>query len=369
MRATQNAGMELVSFIAHSAGDAVAQIRERLGPDAVVVHIRPLPNRGLARLWRKPQFEVLAGRPPEAGRRLDMTSDAPAGPSPSGSSESGLPTADVSATAAVESGLALEAVGGGSVSGEALRWPVGKVLEQAGFLPVAVQRILDHLEQRGARPEGQNLGQQLGLVREALKQLWRKPPPMVPGSLRPHVLVGPPGSGKTTCLCKWLAQVALVEGRPARVWRLDGSTANTAESLEVYAQALGIPVERSWQARSQPDEETVQFIDLPGTDWQRPEALAELARQLRSYPSPQVHLTLNGAYETPLLVRQIRAFGVLPVEDLILAHLDEESRWGKVWNLILGTNFPVRFLSAGQNIPGDFHVATPERLLSRQFPL
>jgi len=35
----------------------------------------------------------------------------------------------------------------------------------------------------------------------------------------------------------------------------------------------------------------------------------------------------------------------------------------------LGTSYPLRFLSAGKNIPGEFWDATPERLLERNFPL
>jgi flagellar biosynthesis GTPase FlhF len=53
---------------------------------------------------------------------------------------------------------------------------------------------------------------------------------------------------------------------------------------------------------------------------------------------------------------------------LILTHLDEEPRWGKLWNVVLGTKYPVRFLSAAQNIPGEFLSATAERILIRQFP-
>ena len=57
----------------------------------------------------------------------------------------------------------------------------------------------------------------------------------------------------------------------------------------------------------------------------------------------------------------------LPIEDLILTHLDEEPRWGKIWNIVLGTNYPVRYLSAAQNVPGDFYHAAAERILARQF--
>lgn len=81
--------MELITFIAESAADAVQQVRTRLGPSAVVVNVRPLAATG--RKWfgrRKASFEIIAYRPDETspGResptlsRLDAISDAPAGP-------------------------------------------------------------------------------------------------------------------------------------------------------------------------------------------------------------------------------------------------------------------------------------------------
>jgi len=68
------------------------------------------------------------------------------------------------------------------------------------------------------------------------------------------------------------------------------------------------------------------------------------------------------------LLAQIRAFAALPVADLGFTHLDEERRWGKLWNFVLGTDYALRFLSAGQNIPGNFFEATAELVLARQFP-
>src|SRR5580704_7646040 len=55
--------MQPISFTAETAEEAVAQIRARLGPEAVVLNVRPLPANGLARLWQKPMIEVLAYRP------------------------------------------------------------------------------------------------------------------------------------------------------------------------------------------------------------------------------------------------------------------------------------------------------------------
>jgi flagellar biosynthesis protein FlhF len=103
-------------------------------------------------------------------------------------------------------------------------------------------------------------------------------------------------------------------------------------------------------------------------DWRNPLAIRELSGQLTRMGSPHIHLVLNGAYDIHVLLAQARAFSVLPLEDLIISHLDEEPHWGKLWNLTLGSGLPIRHLSAGQNIPGEFWEASAERILARQFP-
>jgi flagellar biosynthesis protein FlhF len=396
--------VNLIPFIANSAQDAVAQIRAQLGPQAVVVHVRPLPPKGLARLWARPRFEVLAHRPNPSLPHLDLTSDHPAFPShelpPQDSASHGLPqkavgeqlmhghrprnvgSADAptnpspsvsnppdAATACRSSQPADPVTPSITLIESAARsWQVGPVLERAGLLPLNAQLVVDQLVRRhGPRPPA-SLAQEIALSRLALASLWRKPPQPLERTLRPHVFVGAPGVGKSTCLCKWLAQTVLVENRPARAWRLDHSSANRADLIEVYGEILGVPIERVWRLDGLPDDDQVRFIDLPGIDWQDPVAMKNLAQQLASYLAPQIHLVLNGAYDLPLLLAQVRAFSQLPLDDLIITHLDEENRWGKLWNLVLGTNCSLRFLSAGQNIPGDFLHASPDQILARQFP-
>jgi flagellar biosynthesis protein FlhF len=342
------------TFIAESVLDAVTQIRAKLGPDAVVLHVRPLPAGGLARLWRKPRIEILAQAPARpATARLDCLDEAPAG----GEAPSPPPAAAEGAT---------------TPTAGAPGWRVGPLLASTGLLPVHVQRVIEELRRRHGELPPESLRKEIGLARSVLADLWPARP--APASGTPsdtHVFVGAPGSGKTTCLCKWLARTVLVEGRTARVWRLDGRTANTAETLSVYAEILGVPVERCAPAEGAqlPGAGAAEriFVDLPGAAAGDATALRELRWRVGKWPGAQVHLVLNSAYELSLLLEQVRAFSVLPVTDLIFTHLDEESRWGKLWNFALGTNFTLGHLSAGQNVPGQFEPATAEAILARQF--
>jgi len=107
------------------------------------------------------------------------------------------------------------------------------------------------------------------------------------------------------------------------------------------------------------------FVDLPGVEISDAHALNALRDQIASLPSPRVHLVLNAAYEMPALLTQWRAFELCEPEDLIFTHLEEEPRRVKLWNFVFGTNCSLRFLGAGQKIPGEFLNASPENL----FPL
>jgi len=377
--------MEIVPFIAESAADAARQVRERLGPEAVVVQVRPVEPG--TRSWfgkkARTRFEVLAYRPeaqPESGpaigvaprERLDLVAgDEPLSPvkvengarherSPAkarGTNGAGLAPAAIDPVDATP----LARSGGGS-------WRAGSLLESAGLLPHEAQGVVDRLRKDHGDSAPPAMADELVLVKRALKEGWRNAVPMLPTGGETHVLVGAPGVGKTTSLSKWLTQVALGEGRPVRVWRLDGQTANTAEALAVYCDVLGVPLARRWCDGDGADPGESGFVDLPGTDWRDATALAKLVEQVKGLGAVRVHLVLNGAYDMTLMMRQVRAFSVLPIEDLIVTHLDEEARWGKLWNLVLGTNYSVRFLGAGQNVPGDFRLATADQLLMRQFP-
>jgi flagellar biosynthesis protein FlhF len=334
-----------IPFIAASPEEAVSQIRNRLGSDAVVLNVRPIKPPGLARLWRKSMIEVMAYRP-----------EAPAPASPA--------AAPVN-TALAEFRQELEEMRQ-QMDLNSSGWRVAGLLQKTGLLPLHAQQIVDDLKSAHGEVPPAGLAEEVALARTRLARKWRSP--YVIGARSMHVLIGPAGSGKSTVLCKWLTQTALIEDRLARVWRLDGATANTAEFLSVHSEALNVAVERCWTAEGRNLTEDIGFIDLPGVDWRNALAIREMSGQLMRLGSPHMHLVLNGAYDIKVLLEQARAFSVLPLEDLIVTHLDEEVHWGKLWNLALGTGLPIRYLSAGQNIPGGFWEATADRILANQFP-
>ena len=242
-------------------------------------------------------------------------------------------------------------------------WRSGRLLRQMGLLPLYVEQVLERARSLHGGNRPGSCSEEFAQVQSALISFWRPATRVAKTSPPIHVFVGPPGSGKTTALCKWLAKSVLVEGRAVRVWRLDGEAVNFAGLLDAYGEILKVAIQREWPARVILTGFDLGFVDLPGVDAQDLPAAERLRARLSAIPGAHVHLVLNAAYDVHVLLAQARAFASVPVDDLIFTHLDEEKRPAKLWNLVLGTNFTVRFLSRGQNIPGEFVCARAQSLI------
>jgi flagellar biosynthesis GTPase FlhF len=328
--------MKLIPFVAKNADAALAQIHEQLGSDAVVVSVRRLPAYGISRLWQHTgNIEVVACVADEPLRHKAHTVP---------------PGEDAYVPFFTEKIEPIVPPTPTPRPWRSITW-----LESLGLLP----SLADRLEQKvcalhGNEPPPMPIAE-WSAVRNALADFWHPARQVMEGTGRPHVFVGPPGSGKTTVLCKWMTRAVLADNQQVQAWRLDGETANTAEFLTLHGEMIGVPVNRFWRAPDGPA--TLLFVDLPGVEMHNPSALSSLQFQVGALPQPHVHLVLNAACETSVLFEQIHAFAALAPEDVIFTHLDEERRRVKLWNFVLGTNCSLSFLSAGQKIPGEFHRA------------
>ena len=384
--------MKVQTFIAPTAKEAIEAVHSSLGPDAMVVNIRKLPKPGWQGLFQSPQVDVSAvvngmasAKPgvesdverqhhdpistdvnapaesnPQVGSRLDIVDDTPIEiPKLSAPAVSDNLFNEPPPKSFVEPlGQAVpeeQVAAGNGVD-------IETVLEGIGVLPLQVERLLRLAKQRFPTLDSCPLGDQVQYIRHCLIDHWNS----LAKEARKHsharkVLVGAPGSGKTTVLCKWLTQTVLSKRQPARVWRLDGHQSNTAEMLTVHAEMLDVEVNRVWCPEPVTDG-TAQFFDLPGVmsgDSVGLDTLKQLANEIQ--PAEFI-LVLNSAYELDHLIRSVRDFGDLPINGLIVTHLDEETKWSKLWNLTLETGLPILYCSGGQEIPGEFVQLTSEML-------
>lgn len=337
--------MKIVAFQAKDANTALTQIHAELGPEAVVVSVRRLPPDGIARLWqRHGKIEVTACVPQKLPEKEPVATER------NEPAENRFVRQDPFDTSATKS--------------PSDRWRTISWLQSKGLLPTFVEQLeqkirLLHGECPPATPEKEWVA-----VTDLIVCHWRPARQEMAGTGRPHVFIGPPGSGKTTALCKWLVSSVLVNERSVRVWRLDGETANTSEILSLHCESLSVPIERFWDGP--PPSADLLLVDLPGIEGHSGNAIAALHEQITLLPEPHIHLVLNAACESSILFEQFHAFESFAPEDIIFTHLDEELQRVKLWNFVLGTNCPISFLGTGQKIPGEFRRAEPALLFPQK---
>lgn len=386
--------MKVHTFKAANAKEAVEAVNQALGPDAVIVNIRKAPKPGWQGLFQSPQVEVSAvsqGEPVggvspsvkdtplatdqlnsadatsvgQAGGRLDVVDDTPIEipkliePTVQFDQQAIEPVQDFDSQLSQSFGQAVTDFGQSTANEP---FGIESILEKIGVLPLQVERLMRLVKRRFPDLESRSIGDQTQYIRHCLVDHWNGfAKEAETNSQSRKVLIGTPGCGKTTALCKWLTQTVLAKRQLAKVWRLDGHMANTAEMLTVHAEMLDVSVERVWQPEEIPDG-VVQFFDLPGVLPSDESGLTTLRKFADEIHPAEFLLVLNSAYELEHLINSVRGFSDLPISGFIVTHLDEETRWSKLWNLTLETNLPILYCSGGQDMPGDFVQLTSEML-------
>jgi len=191
-------------------------------------------------------------------------------------------------------------------------------------------------------------------------------------------LVGPPGSGKTTCLIKLAIAHGLAKRRPVRLISTDNYRIATAAQLQTYAEVLGVPftlaettTALSHAIDSSPAEALV-LIDTPGySAASAEESGSELAAFLRGRQDFDTHLVLTASMRLADLRRVVDRFEAFRPTKLLFTRLDETDSSAAIFSEAARTGKPLSFFATGQLVPEDLEPASKEkvtRLLARELP-
>jgi len=188
-------------------------------------------------------------------------------------------------------------------------------------------------------------------------------------SPRLMAFVGPTGVGKTTTIAKLAAIKALTERQRVALITLDTYRIAAAEQLKVYGNIIGTPVvvaadrhELQRALRERRDYDVV-FIDTAGRCPRNPEHMWEIQALLTLARPLEIHLVLSATTREEEAEDMIRQFSLLPLHSLLFTKLDECGSLGSLVNLVVRTAKPLSYLTAGQRVPEDVEVATPERIV------
>ena len=328
-------------FVVSSADEAVNVLRERLGEHAKVISVRQIEGAGLARFLRAPKLEVIAKvEVPETLIPVIQEPVADLAPAPAPEPED---------AAARE--LPVEE-------------KLGYILNRAGFNDGMIARVksLSSWEKLVKLPLGAALTEVFVLLRRDYMRQPRKP------LSNCVAFFGTAGTGKTTALCKRLVADIFYRGRRARVLKLDLFRPSPNDGLAAFCEAMNVPLVRDASDVCSKENHETLYIDFPGISADCRSDIEEISFALDRLPVADRVLVVNAAYDSQLIKRAY-AFGEeLNATHVVFTHLDELIHWGKLWEFVLGQRLQPLFLSAGQNLAGDFSEQVFDSVLDRTFP-
>ncbi len=356
--------MKIKSYFAKTVEDAMAQARQELGPEAMLVNSRKssIETRHLG------AYEVVFAS--ELPEELDAAGDGLKSPS-----------ADLISQQMTELKKELEGMRR-TINRSAMapaawrdRGPDGSdaynSLTAAEVTPELAREMVDAAEAKIATPKGAKAGDSFRqALAEELESRLRVQATLGRGDVRPRIvaLVGPPGCGKTTTLVKLAVNYGLAARRPVMLLSMDTYRVAAADQLRSYSAILGVgfQVVETVGALAQAIEEhrgkELIFLDTPGLGPAEIANYSPLAQFLSTRPDIDTHLAVSCSMKSADLSRVVDSFEAFRPQRMIFTRLDETGSFGPILNEVVRTGKPLSFFTTGQRIPEDLEAATKTRV-------
>lgn len=189
-------------------------------------------------------------------------------------------------------------------------------------------------------------------------------------------LVGPTGVGKTTSTAKLAARCVMRHG-PDKLALIttDAYRIGAHEQLRIYGKILGVMV------HSVKDEADLRIalkelrnkhtvlIDTVGVS-QRDQMVTEQVSMLQGAGANVKRLLcLNATATQETLNEVVRAYQGSGLAGCIMTKLDEAAAIGNVLDVVIRQKLNLFYVSNGQRVPEDLHLADPAYLIDRAFKL
>lgn len=340
-------------FTVKSIEQAVALIREQLGPTARVLSVRSIESTGLKKLFSAPKLEVIA--------QIDV-------PSPEALAATHTPLSAVSSEPALPGDTELPPAKTPTPKSRLSQLPASLgltgLLRRSGITETALTRLQSgaNWEQLNTLPLHRALAETSRLLRTQVEARTARPP------LSRAAFLGAPGVGRTTALCKWLAQEVFRRARLGHVVSVEFDRPNPLGPLPVFAEAMGVPLAHFPCETEAAVPGGFVYFDMPPLSPRKPADNAPLAAFLDRERINERVLVLNAAYDRASLRDAYAAGRDLGATHLVFSHLDEVPQWGKLWDYLFDESIEPLFLATGPSLTGDCEEDVPGAIVRRTLP-
>ncbi len=183
--------------------------------------------------------------------------------------------------------------------------------------------------------------------------------------------VGPTGSGKTTTLAKIAAHCCLNKNRKVSIITADTYRIAAIEQIRMFADIIKVglhvvfsPDEIAEAMKSCASDDLV-LIDTAGRSQRNDEHMDDLKDLLSAFSPDEIHLVMSATTKDSDLCDIVNRYRPLKINRLIFTKLDETVKLGNIFNIVSESAVPVSYFTFGQSVPDDIELANPSRYIQR----
>ena len=187
-----------------------------------------------------------------------------------------------------------------------------------------------------------------------------------------YALVGQTGAGKTTTIGKLAARYALEYGAESiALITTDRYRIAAHEQLMVFGRILNIPVRVVDEQNSLDDvieslsDKKLVLIDTAGLNHQDPDWAEQLHEIRDSKFNIKSYLVISAITQTQIMKSTYHYYKMVGLSGCLVTKLDEAVSLGEVISFLYLSGLPVAYITDGQKIPDDIHLAKSHALVSR----
>lgn len=375
--------MKVRFFTADSIQEAMAQVKNVLGRDAIILHTRTVRNGGILGFFTKEKVEIMAGiDSPVIERKKQLPVEV-------------IPEIKMPIATIIEKKIETPVVEDDKfIAVQAELTNMSKLLEQvlckestksemSPMLKLLINHDIDmhiaeqminelpaiHKNDEFVSPELKEL-----FIEQINKKLKHIEGIEVPETGRKIVaFIGSTGVGKTTTIAKIAAKFAIQDGYRVALITADTYRVSAVEQLKTYSDIMGIPIHvvyTSDELKKVLDtnlDKQLILIDTAGRSPHNSDQLAELDKLLQIDNTIEKYLVLNTTTKYKDALDIVEKFSLCSPNKVIFTKIDEARNIGTIINLLYQISIPLSYMTHGQNVPDDIELVDPQKLAKLMF--